>query len=312
MEEKRNKILLSIDGTDESRTVINYACETLPPTVSETHLFHVMSSVPEVFWDLEKEPNWLKSVESVRQYEKKQQEHMANFFESSLKIFRDAGFTEGPVSRIATVQKGIARDILTEAQKGYDALLIGRGKSGALKEMPLGSVASKILSAVPSPAVWLIGARPSSAKVLLAIDSSENAIRAVKHAGKMLQQSKSSITLFHAVRKLSVSIDGIEDIFPSKYQQRLLDEATQEIQPTFKLAVLWLSKMGISSERIDTKIVTGASSRAATILEEAEKGDYGTIIVGRRGVSEVPDFSMGRVTNKLIQTAKQQTVWIIG
>jgi hypothetical protein len=100
---KKGKKLVSIDSTDGSWTVINYACEALPPVVSETLLFHVMSSVPEVFWDLEKEPNWLKSVESVRQYEKKQQEHMANFFESSLKIFRDAGYTEGPVSRIATV-----------------------------------------------------------------------------------------------------------------------------------------------------------------------------------------------------------------
>jgi nucleotide-binding universal stress UspA family protein len=237
---------------------------------------------------------------------------MTKYFSRASKIFQDAGFAEATVStQVGAVQKGIARDILSESKKGYDALLIGRGKSGTHKEMPLGSVASKLVNAVPSPAVWLIGSKPSAAKILLALDTSENSMRAVKHAGKMLQKSKSSITLFHAVRKLSVSIDGIEDIFPSSYQQRLLDEARQEIQPAFKLATLLLSKMGISPEQIDSKIVTGTSSRAATIQEEAERGGYGTIIVGRRGVSEVPDFSMGRVTNKLVQTAREQALWIV-
>ncbi|MEE4243095.1 MAG: universal stress protein, partial [Desulfopila sp.] len=135
MEKTRNSILLSVDGSDESLKVISYACETLSPAVTETLLFHVMSSVPEVFWDLEKEPHWLKSIESVKKYEKKQQEYMTKYFDRALKIFQEAGFAKATVSTLlGAVQKGIARDILSESKKGYDALLIGRGKSGTHKE----------------------------------------------------------------------------------------------------------------------------------------------------------------------------------
>jgi nucleotide-binding universal stress UspA family protein len=67
-----------------------------------------------------------------------------------------------------------------------------------------------------------------------------------------------------------------------------------------------------SHERLSTRVVTGVGSRAAAILAEAEAGNYDTIVVGRRGVSEVLDFSMGRVTNKLTQITKQNALWIVG
>jgi hypothetical protein len=46
-------------------------------------------------------------------------------------------------------------------------------------------------------------------------------------------------------------------------------------------------------------------------MEEATKGGYGTIVVGRRGVSKVYEFLMGRVSNKVIQMAKDQAVWVV-
>jgi nucleotide-binding universal stress UspA family protein len=33
--------------------------------------------------------------------------------------------------------------------------------------------------------------------------------------------------------------------------------------------------------------------------------------VGRRGLSRVRDFLIGRVSNKLIQLAKNQAVWVV-
>jgi len=52
-------------------------------------------------------------------------------------------------------------------------------------------------------------------------------------------------------------------------------------------------------------------SRAAAIVQEAKQNGYGTIVVGRRGITEVAEFSMGRVTNKLTQLAKTQALCII-
>ena len=60
-----------------------------------------------------------------------------------------------------------------------------------------------------------------------------------------------------------------------------------------------------------TKIITGAHSRAGAIVQEAKQGGYGTIVVGRTGLSKVRDFFMGRVSNKVVHLAKENAVWVV-
>jgi nucleotide-binding universal stress UspA family protein len=308
------RILLAVDGSDESLTVVRYVSESVQPIGSEILVYQVMSKVPEVFWDLGKDPAWLPKIEAIRDYEQKQESFAASFMNKAVEMFREAGFNPASITtRIGSQHEGIARDIVAEVKRGgYGVLVIGRGKTASMQDMPLGGVASKILSAAPAPAIWLVGGKPGSDNVLVAMDSSDNSIQAVKHAGRMLNQGNNTITLFHAVRGISVPMEGMEDIFPDSYRKRLLEDAEMEIRPALKLAELWLTKMGIAPERISTKIVTGVSSRAAAIVEEAKRGGYGTIVAGRRGISEVADFSMGRVTNKLTQLAKEQSLCIVG
>ena len=52
-------------------------------------------------------------------------------------------------------------------------------------------------------------------------------------------------------------------------------------------------------------------SRAGAIVNAAEKGDWSTIVVGRRGLSRVSDFFMGRVSNKVVHAGRKDTVWIV-
>lgn len=309
-----NKVLIAIDGSEESLAVVRYASEKLSPATTNVTLFHVMSKVPEVFWDMEKDPAWLEKVEAVRVFQEKQEEIITAFIQRCQRIFGTSGFSEASVSsRIARQQNGIARDLVAEAQKRYDVLIIGRGKAGSLTNMPLGGVASKILNAALTPAIWLVGSSTTqTGRVLIALDSSENSLQSVKHAGKMLSNSDSSITLFHAVRGLTITMEGFEDLFPAAYRKSFMGEAEPEILSALKLAQLWLIKMDISPDRISTKTVIGVRSRAAAILEEAISGEYDTIVMGRRGVSEVMDFSMGRVTNKLTQLARDHALWIVG
>jgi nucleotide-binding universal stress UspA family protein len=238
MSEGNKKVLLAVDGSDESMAVVRYVSESLQPKDSEVLVYQVMSKVPEVFWDLGKDPAWLPKIEAVREYEQKQESLAATFMNKAVDLFKDAGFKPGTVTtRIGSQQEGIARDIVAEAKRGdYDVLVVGRGKSASAPEMPLGGVASNILSSAPAPAMWLVGGKPSSDNILIAMDSSENAIQAVKHAGKLLNLGKNTITLFHAVRGISVAMEGMEDIFPDSYRQRLLEDAEKEIRPALKLA----------------------------------------------------------------------------
>lgn len=314
MKETKKRILLAVDGTAESLAVVRYVGECLQTTEAEICVYQVISKVPEVFWDLKYDPGWSEKIESIREYQQKQEDSAADFGKKATEILKDAGQkAENIATRLETKQEGIARDILAEVKRGgYDVLVIGRGQMGSLPNMPLGGIASKVVGAFPAPSLWLVGGKASSDRILVALDSSPHSLEAVRYAGKLLNRGDNSITLFHAIRGIAVSGKGMEDIFPDAYRKRLLEDAERGIRTVFLSAETVLRNLDISPSRISTKIVTSVKSRAEAVANEAREGGYGTIVAGRRGLSEVADFSMGRVTNKLIQLVKDRCLCIVG
>ena len=67
----------------------------------------------------------------------------------------------------------------------------------------------------------------------------------------------------------------------------------------------------VDGARIATRANLDSDSRAMDILREAQEGGYGTIVMGRRGLSKVREFLLGRVTNKVLQGAENFAVWIV-
>ena len=89
--------------------------------------------------------------------------------------------------------------------------------------------------------------------------------------------------------------------------QRLRDEN----QKMFDSHRACLERAGVASERIGTRCRVASISRAGEILAEAREGGYGTIIMGRRGISKVRELVMGRVTSKVLSGAEDLALWIV-
>lgn len=64
MRETKKKMLLAVDGSEESLAVVRYVSESLQPAGTEVTVYHIMSKVPEVFWDLGNDPMWLPRLRS--------------------------------------------------------------------------------------------------------------------------------------------------------------------------------------------------------------------------------------------------------
>jgi nucleotide-binding universal stress UspA family protein len=90
-----------------------------------------------------------------------------------------------------------------------------------------------------------------------------------------------------------------------------IQEAETMISQPFEQAESRLIRSGFPKGQVKTRIITGAGSRAETIVKTAREEGYGTVVVGRRGLSRVTEFFMGRVGNKVVQLAKGQTVWVV-
>jgi len=298
MAEGRSKILLAVDGSDQAFEAARYASQLFSPNRVEVVLFHVITKVPESFWDIEQDPTLILKEATLSDWRDHQKQKIQELMESARQLFLDRGMPENAVStKIQERQVGIARDIIHESQREYNAVILGRWGMSLLKDFLWGSIAEKIMGSLIHLPLCVVGGTPHVGKILVGLDPSEGAMKAVDYLGTILDGTDLKVTLFHAVRALD---------------EEMFHDAQESMESVFAEAASRLEKAGVSRSQITTRLATGVRSRAGAIIEEALKAGYGTIFVGRRGISFVEEFSMGRVSNKIIHLAKELAVWVVG
>jgi nucleotide-binding universal stress UspA family protein len=141
-------------------------------------------------------------------------------------------------------------------------------------------------------------------------------MKAVDFVASLLGGHGYEVCIFHAVPGLG----AVDFQLPEVHQQDLPEvELPDSCVEAFKLKGARLLQeikeklmaSGFESGKISKKIISGVYSRSQAIIKEAEQGGYGTIVVGRRGLSKVEAFFMGRVGHEVVYGGKKFTVWIV-
>jgi nucleotide-binding universal stress UspA family protein len=146
-------------------------------------------------------------------------------------------------------------------------------------------------------------------KVLIAVDLSENSLKAVDYVGGMLRcHGTAEITLLTVIKEPS------PDIVPDdRERSHMVEETRKETLALMEKAGSRLTALGIPEERIRLKIHVCQKPMSVSdlILQEQQNGRYGTLVVGRRGVSKRQEFLFGSVSSKVVRDAKNCAVWVI-
>jgi len=305
-------VVLPVDGSENALRSLDY----LHLIYGDKHrlevtLKYVLPSLPPVLTDnrsMDRDTaTKLKIIEnkSIRMAEK--------ILTQAKHYLIDKGFD---AERVQTIYKkkesGVAQDICkwVESKRADAVLISSRGRS-RLEAFFMGEISSKLLEYCRVCPVWIVQGQVKSNRVLIAIDSSENALRAVDHAGFMLSGTDCPVTIFHTMRHLRRFVpQEVLDEAP-ELEELWKTKAGQEIEPFMTKAEEMLVKAGVSESQISKKIVDGSRSAASDILEEARNNDYGTIVMGRRGISGVQEFFMGSVSSKVLQNSTAMAVWIV-
>lgn len=191
---------------------------------------------------------------------------------------------------------GKVRDILREGSSGlYDAIVLGKRASYALQwmfERPADETARAIISeGGGSTPLWICPEIQANRKdVLVCLDGSENAYRAVDHVGYMLEgQEQHKIVLFHVAT-------GV----------------TGEDEALFHRAETILQSHAVAGDRISRRMNRGLSV-AGTIQGEIDKGGYAAAAIGLHGATQGSakrSLSLaGSITTKLIAKAEKASLW---
>ncbi len=161
-------------------------------------------------------------------------------------------------------------------------------------------------------------------KILVAVDASENAVRAVTYTGEIV-----GATPGFQITVMSIERFPERDTFPSEaaWHERC-QVLEKQLKQVLEDARTMLEGKGVPAAAIDTHYVASCRpdnanaagggvkcspgrSIAQDILDKLREGGYGTVVVGRRGVSKAEQFLFGSVSNKIVNEAKNCTVWVV-
>jgi nucleotide-binding universal stress UspA family protein len=309
MSEMSNRILVALDGSERAYRTIQYLCSFKPFLKKGLTLQNIITKVPMCFYDLKKEPFSANATSQVLAWENGYKAQMEEFMEKSRMMLVSAGFKPEAISiNISERKNGIARDIMDEAKKGYDALLIRRrGGTQTLLPIFMGSVSTKLVEKANCIPVILAGIQKVNHSLLIAIDGSEGSKRAVEFTAKIIENSECRIVLCSVLRDFNLYDEKTKKRKPAGFVKAAFEEIELAIRDAEKI----LEAVGIPKKRITVKLIQGVESRSEAIIATAFEEKCDTLVFGRRGKSDVGNFDIGSIPWKAIQGAREMTVWIV-
>ena len=145
-------------------------------------------------------------------------------------------------------------------------------------------------------------------KILLAIDGSQCALKAVDYVGRQFSGVDDLLITLLNVLPYPPAPLWDDGHIPTKKEKEERDNAIEtwlkvqrsKAEGIFGKAVDVLTKNGFATHQIEKKTVSDSTDVAGSILEETRDNDYQTLVVGRCGHSPAKQFSIGSVTMKII------------
>ena len=142
------KILIALDDSDNALRCAELAARTFS-TDNTIVLFNVMLDTAALcnMESPELTPLFKSQQTNFCALEDKKRELVDAAMQQAKKVLLSAGFSEKNIEiKVENKNRGVARDILAEADKGYDMIVMGRRGISGLKEFFLGSISQKVFT----------------------------------------------------------------------------------------------------------------------------------------------------------------------
>jgi len=179
-----------------------------------------------------------------------------------------------------------AEAIIEEAERGDYELIIMEQSEAKKKKPHLGSVAEKVSQYSRAP-VLIVRERSSVSRILVPIDGSENAGKALEYAAAIAREANAKITLLYVLER---------SLFKSK---------TEEAKKT---GALILSKAANEVKGIELHQKLELGKPAEIITQMADEGDYDLIVMGSKGQGGRMRFLLGSVSSHVIHYANRSVL----
>jgi nucleotide-binding universal stress UspA family protein len=305
----QKKIMIAVDDSSHSLRAVRFAAQ-MATTNSNLHclLFHLEPAVSGFL--VEEAKTDMHAQRDLDRVKKKNRRAAADLLERYRNQMASDGASADRIEMISVPRKlGLAKDIIDYAQeKRLDAVVMGRRGLGALQEVMLGSVTAKVVEHSNVVPVWIVDDKVAADRILVAMDGSEHALRALDHAAFMMSGNPNAhLTLFHVKgRGEALCEPSVDD----ESLDALVDRASDRVMAACELRYDDVMKAaGFDEGRFSIEMGDRRRNVGKAVLEAADKGGYGVVVVGRSGQSR--SFFMGSVSRYVINQVAGRSVWLV-
>jgi nucleotide-binding universal stress UspA family protein len=306
------KFLIAVDDSIHSINAIKYSCNIFA-SVKEANftLLHVQPMISEYLLDEAKKD--LAAEAELKRMINKNTEAGKSLLQKYKEQMTRLGVADQYIDSITLPRTlGLAKDILKYSDGDtYDAIIIGRRGLSGLQEVIIGSVSANVVEHSKSTPVWLIDGEVVSQKIMFAVDGSENSLKALDHLALMMGGNPDArIMFFHVQPKFSDYCPIDFEITDTDQLEDMIVQGDKKcIDQFFAHAHKKLKDAGFDDNQIEVKVSDTLLNPGKAIIEEAKKGDYGTIVIGRRGINKA--FFTGSVSRYVINQLSDKALWIV-
>ncbi|MGA2402321.1 MAG: universal stress protein [Syntrophobacteraceae bacterium] len=148
--------------------------------------------------------------------------------------------------------------------------------------------------------------------ILLAVDGTQRGLETVSILGRLLKdQEDMKIVLLHCVQQLATLLPG--DLCMDIEETCRLPFTDQEKvgQAVLQASLSKLTEAGFPQANVELRLKLDSVDPALDIINQADLERIRSIVVGRRGRSQVEALLLGSISGKVAQYALDKIVWIV-
>lgn len=205
-------------------------------------------------------------------------------------------------------------------QKNIGTIAVARWGKATVSHKVLGSTPYRLSQTSDNrSSLWVIDPRICSPDVLIGIVGASVSQRVVDYTVEHFSHLRESkFTLFHVIPSVPPQFweyEGMIDLEEGhEVQQKIvmwMKEYTDKVKEIADDAKSKLIKAGVPEHNVFFKIGPKKKGIARDIFVELEKGNYGILVLGRRGFKDDKDFALGSKANKLLIRCRGYIVCLV-
>lgn len=149
-------------------------------------------------------------------------------------------------------------------------------------------------------------------KILVAIDGSVYSLNSIDYLIRLFgNDSMISLHLFGVVSEAGTGQNWMYEVDPHRQHTPLTEKRRITAEKYLRDAKNRLLRNGFTEDRVTFDAHVSSLQAASTIHQEANKGVYDAMVIGRRGMGKVGELFFGSVSAFLIDRCHEIPIWLI-